>query len=239
MVCRSKIHTLILVFIGFLGYPQESNSLLEAFERAKKKSKEVALFKEKLKKPIPIVENEKKDLATFKEVHESEETSNERKEEVRSSRNLLGSTESNLKTNIRRYSRVSEMINPLRPQDWKGINSKFGVRVHPVLKTVKHHTGIDIPAPTGVPVFAVLDGVVIASSYDSVSGNYVKIDHGNGLMTSYAHLSKIEARKHQEIKRGEILGRVGATGRVTGPHLHYTVIVNGQKVNPEKYLLWK
>lgn len=210
-----------------MGYSQEEDNLLKAFERSsdKQNKKEIALLKEGLEKPFPTAEKEKIKIAS------------EKTEPSKLSGNLTESRD--IKTNSRRYSRVSEMINPLRPQDWKGINSKFGVRVHPVLHTVKHHTGIDIPAPTGVPVFAVLDGVVIASSYDSASGNYVKIDHGNGLMTSYAHLSRIEARKHQEIGRGEILGRVGATGRVTGPHLHYTVIVNGQKVNPEKYLLWK
>ncbi|WP_454058928.1 M23 family metallopeptidase [Elizabethkingia ursingii] len=229
MVCWCKIYKIILFFIGFIGYSQEEDNLLKAFERSsdKQNKKEVALFGKSLEKPIPTAKKSEKEIATFKEVHEGVEIAYER------------SDPRNLKTKTIRYTAISEMINPLRPQDWHGINSKFGTRVHPVLKTVKHHSGIDIPAPTRVPVYAVLDGVVIFSGYDNASGNYVKIDHGNGLMTSYAHLSKIEAWKHQEIDRGQIIGRVGATGRVTGPHLHYTVIVNGKKVNPEKYLLWK
>ncbi|PQL90928.1 M23 family metallopeptidase [Apibacter sp. wkB309] len=130
-------------------------------------------------------------------------------------------------------------LNPIRPQDWSKISSKYGSRKHPILHTIKHHTGIDIPAPIGTPVYAVLSGFIEVKTYDNINGNYIKINHQNGYITAYCHLSKFNVNKGQFVERGQIIGYVGNTGRATGPHLHYEVRFKGERKNPEHFLLFK
>nr|MBA3242642.1 M23 family metallopeptidase [Acidobacteriota bacterium] len=96
--------------------------------------------------------------------------------------------------------------------------------------------GQDIAAPRGTPVLAAADGFVTQAGTQSGYGQIVIIDHGNGLTTRYGHLSKIEATLGQELKRGELLGQVGSTGRSTGPHLHYEVRFRDVPVSPSRYL---
>jgi len=124
-------------------------------------------------------------------------------------------------------------IQPVSNKDLRRIASGFGYRIHPIYKTLRMHAGIDFSAPTGTPIYATGDGVVERQKGRmSGYGKVVKINHGYGYETLYAHCSKIIVRPGQKVKRGEIIGYVGNTGRSTGPHLHYEVIKNGKKINP-------
>jgi murein DD-endopeptidase MepM/ murein hydrolase activator NlpD len=114
--------------------------------------------------------------------------------------------------------------------------SGFGVRPDPFTGAPAMHTGLDIHGETGDPVHASADGTVTAAGWSGGYGRVVDVDHGNGLSTRYAHLSAIDVRVGQSMKTGQIVGKVGATGRSTGPHLHYETRVRGEAVDPQKFL---
>jgi murein DD-endopeptidase MepM/ murein hydrolase activator NlpD len=116
------------------------------------------------------------------------------------------------------------------------ITAGFGQRLDPFSGEGAFHSGVDIAAPYGSKVEASADGIVLQAGPSSGYGNEILIDHGFGLMTKYGHLSKIAVVMGQEVKRGQGIGAVGMTGRTTGPHLHYEVIVHETSVNPMKYL---
>jgi murein DD-endopeptidase MepM/ murein hydrolase activator NlpD len=117
------------------------------------------------------------------------------------------------------------------------VTDSYGVRGNPFGGgSSEFHSGQDIAAPRGTPVLAAADGVVTQAGTQNGYGQIVVIDHGNGMTTRYGHLSKIEATLGQEIKRGELLGQVGSTGRSTGPHLHYEVRIGDVAVSPSHYL---
>ncbi len=126
------------------------------------------------------------------------------------------------------------------PVNFKYISSSFNPRrLHPVTKTVKPHNGIDYAARTGTPVVASGNGKVIKAGYSKYNGNYVFISHGTQYVTKYLHLNKKMVRTGQKVKQGQKIGTVGATGRVTGPHLHYEFLVNGIHRNPKTVKLPK
>jgi murein DD-endopeptidase MepM/ murein hydrolase activator NlpD len=127
----------------------------------------------------------------------------------------------------------------VRPSVWPvsgRLISSFGGRTDPFSGEGAMHTGVDLSAAWGTQVHSAADGIVVHASWGGQYGNLVVIDHGEGMQTWYAHLSSFAVVPGQEIRRGEILGRSGATGRVTAPHLHYEVRVGGTPVNPYKYL---
>ncbi len=114
--------------------------------------------------------------------------------------------------------------------------SGFGYRRDPFNGRISQHSGTDLSAPIGTPIRATGRGVVAKSALDGDFGNMVIIDHGNGLQTLYGHMSKRIAVTGQTVKRGDIIGALGSTGRSTGPHLHYEVHIGGKPVDPDKYL---
>lgn len=119
------------------------------------------------------------------------------------------------------------------PVSFQYVSSNFNPRrLHPVLKTVRPHNGVDYAAPVGTPIMAAGDGRVVASAYNNLNGHYVFIQHANNIVTKYLHLSKRLVSKGEKVRQGEAIGRLGGTGRVTGPHLHYEFVVDGVHRNP-------
>jgi len=116
------------------------------------------------------------------------------------------------------------------------VTSEYGMRMHPILKVKKMHTGIDISAPNGTSIKAVEAGTVIFAGWGSAYGNYVIIDHGGNVASMYAHMSSMSVSVGQKIAKGAEVGKVGSTGWSTGNHLHFEVRVNGSPVNPWTYL---
>jgi len=127
-------------------------------------------------------------------------------------------------------------IPSLMPVDRARISSGYGMRNHPVLRKRRKHNGIDLAAPTGTPVYATADGVVTRANWFSSYGLYISIDHGADLETRYAHLSKLAVADGERIRKGDVIGYVGSTGRSTGPHLHYEIRIDGVAVNPIPYM---
>ncbi len=119
------------------------------------------------------------------------------------------------------------------------ISSRFGARTSPFTGIRQVHKGLDIAAPIGTKIIAPADGRVLFAKLDGAYGFSVEIDHGNGIITRYAHMSKFDVKAGDMIKRGDLVGRVGNTGRSTGAHLHYEVIVNGVHTNPMAYIIEK
>ncbi len=120
----------------------------------------------------------------------------------------------------------------------RGLNllSGFGMRIHPVYKVPKMHAGIDFTAPSGTSIQATGQGKVIKAERGSGYGNHVVIDHGFGYQTLYAHMSRIDVKVGQQVKRGQSIGLVGSTGTSTAPHCHYEVIYRGSKIDPVNYV---
>jgi murein DD-endopeptidase MepM/ murein hydrolase activator NlpD len=125
------------------------------------------------------------------------------------------------------------------PTDSNTISSVFGYRKDPFNNKPSFHSGLDIDGDVGDRIYASADGTVEIVGYDSVQGNHIKIKHGNSIQTAYLHLSKISVSANQKVVKGQLIGYMGSTGRSTGPHLHYEVLVNNEQVNPQPYLLEK
>ena len=126
-------------------------------------------------------------------------------------------------------------IPSIRPVSGGFLNSSFGYRQDPIDDIRRFHQGQDITVPTGTPIFAPADGVVKRAYYIGGFGNHIKLKHSSGYSTTYAHLSKIFVRHGQKIKRGDIIGETGNSGRSTAPHLHYEVHYHGTPKNPLDY----
>lgn len=124
-------------------------------------------------------------------------------------------------------------IQPVSNKDLTRVASGFGYRIDPIYKTTKMHAGIDFTAPQGTPVYATAEGTVsLSGNTGNGYGNHVVVNHGYGYETLYGHMVRVKARSGQAVKRGEVIGWVGSTGKSTGPHLHYEIHKNGSKIDP-------
>ena len=115
------------------------------------------------------------------------------------------------------------------------VSSRFGLRIHPITGEEKTHTGLDIASNQGTAVYASDGGTVTLAGWNGGYGNCIMIDHGNGYVTLYGHLSSIGVSEGQTVNRGDTIGAVGSTGNSTGPHLHFEVIQNGTRIDPEQF----
>ena len=153
-------------------------------------------------------------------------------------RDLLGGLENRL-LNVRREVERREALAAATPSIWPAhgwVSGWFGGRSDPFTGESGFHQGLDISLEKGQPVYATADGEVAAAAYSGDYGNMVIISHGFGLSTRYGHLSGFAVKVGEAVKRGEILGYVGASGRATGPHLHYEILANGRMLNPLQLL---
>ena len=159
---------------------------------------------------------------------------------------ILGNLSSRINAQQKSYEQINELVNnkekllshtpaiqPVSNKDLNRIASGYGSRIDPVYKTIKFHYGLDFAAPQGTPIYATADGTVTtAGNTGNGYGNYVVINHGYGYETLYGHMVRVKARNGQQVKRGEVIGWVGSTGKSTGPHCHYEVHKYSQKIDP-------
>lgn len=199
------------------------------------KIKEQELLKASLESDNKKIEEDKAEVEKLKSELEKEEDNLENEiskiiaqEEAnsQSSNNVSGGSSSN-----------AVITNGSWPvPGYRSVSSAYGYRIHPVLGTKKFHTGIDIPAPKGAPVTSFDDGTVIYSGVQGSYGKTVMVKHSNGVVTLYAHNSSLTVSVGQKVKKGQVIAKIGSTGRSTGNHLHFEVRVNGQHTNPLNYL---
>ena len=133
-------------------------------------------------------------------------------------------------------SRASVSIPSRMPVDGVRLSSDYGMRTHPVLGGRRGHKGVDLAGPTGTPIRATADGVVSRAEWFSSYGLYISLEHGGSLQTRYGHMSRLNVAAGQRVRKGDVIGYVGSTGRSTGPHLHYEVRIAGAAVNPVPYM---
>ena len=130
------------------------------------------------------------------------------------------------------YTLNQKMILPVEGET----TSEFGVRIHPIDGDLRFHAGTDIAAPTGTPIYAAFDGIVTESEYDKWNGYHIKLQHDNDIMTVYCHCEKLNVKKGEVVRAGEIIGTVGSTGSSTGAHLHFELRINNVSYDPQSVL---
>ncbi|MEO8140411.1 MAG: M23 family metallopeptidase [Gemmatimonadota bacterium] len=151
--------------------------------------------------------------------------------------NLLAASFSQAHDSLENHrDRLAAMPSIMPTVGW--LSSAFSsMREHPILHILRPHEGIDVSAPMGAPIQSPAGGIVVSAGWESGYGNVIEVDHGFGIVTKFAHCSKLLFRRGQHVSRGQVIAEVGNTGLATGPHLHYEVHVNGKPVDPLRYVL--
>lgn len=227
---------------NYKSLDEELNSVQQQMKELEKRDNDVyrAIFE-----ATPIPDSARaKELETKLEIASVERIKDHQL--VASITNTLNSLNSRIAAQKKSYDEVDDLvknkekllshtpaIQPLNNKDLNRVASGYGYRIDPVYKTTKFHAGLDFSAPQGTPIYATADGTVTtAGSTGNGYGNHVIINHGYGYQTLYGHMVRVKARNGQAVKRGEVIGWVGSTGKSTGPHCHYEVHKNGEKINP-------
>ncbi|KHS57024.1 MULTISPECIES: murein hydrolase activator EnvC family protein [Terrisporobacter] len=208
-------------------------------ETLDKNKEEAKVIKDELVKDKEGLEEDKSELKALKEeLLKEEEALEEKLQKIAAKESAVSNNSISDNSNSGSSSTSNAVIsNGSWPvPGYSRISSPFGYRIHPVLGTKKLHTGIDIPAPTGTPAVAVASGTVIYSGVQGSYGNTVMIRHDNGLVSLYAHNSSLVVKVGDRVKKGQVVTKIGSTGRSTGPHLHFEIRVNGTPQNPLNYL---
>ena len=149
---------------------------------------------------------------------------------------LLGLELAETKHLVEEHQRMMRITPSIWPTNSTRVTSGYGFRSDPFTNVRSFHSGIDIAGNFGDDVYATADGKVISSSYNRAQGNQITIDHSNGIRTQYLHLSERLANVGQRVKKGDVIGKIGSTGRSTGPHLHYEVFRDGINADPSSYM---
>ena len=207
----------------------DKNEIEEKKETLDKNKEEEKVIKDELVKDKESLEEDKAELTKLKEELAKEEEELEGKLQKIAAQNTSIYSDSTNSSAV-----ISNGSWPV--PGYSRISSPFGYRIHPVLGVKKLHTGIDIPAPTGTPAVAVSSGTVIYSGVQGSYGNTVMIRHDNGLVSLYAHNSSLVVNVGDKVEKGQVVAKIGSTGRSTGPHLHFEIRVNGTVQNPLNYL---
>ncbi len=163
-------------------------------------------------------------------------------EEVNENNAAEASADAQFRSLVQSWKRLDSLeeasiaIPSMQPVAEMRLTSSFGVRSDPFRGTQAMHAGLDIPGPVGTPIYATADGIVSRSQRAGAYGLLVEVNHGKGIQTRYAHLSKMLVEPNTRVRRGQLIGLMGSTGRSTGPHLHYEVRIDGRAVNPIPYI---
>lgn len=199
---------------------EEKNNLEELIDE---KSKQINAYQSDINNKEKAIKEYEEDIKAQDELIEALESAvaEEKKKILEENGIVLNYDGGKFKFPLAKYTRISD---------------DYGMRMHPILGIQKFHSGVDFAAPTGTAIYAAYDGIVVAAAYSRTMGNYVMIDHGDGLYTIYMHASKLHVNKDEIVIRGEKIAEVGSTGRSTGPHLHFGVRLNGSYVSPWNYL---
>lgn len=176
-------------------------------------------------------ENEQIEASIQKMIREAQEAARKKKEAAAAAAAANNNTSSS-NTSTSGSNQSSGYLRPVAGR----ISSPFGNRIHPVTGKPSFHGGVDFAASYGTGIKATRAGEIIVKTYNSSYGNYIIIDHGNGIASLYAHMSGFNVSIGQEVSQGSIIGFIGSTGSSTGPHLHFEIRVNGTRVNPMNYL---
>ena len=218
----------------------ENKSLIEEKKKSlEEKAKEQELLKESLESDNAKLEEDKAEVEELKNQLTKEEEELESQIAKIIAEEEAAAKEQNQSNNSSSSSNSSSSV--ITSGSWPvpgytRVSSSYGYRIHPVTGASSMHTGIDIPAPTGTPVTAFDSGTVIYSGVQGTYGNTVMIRHDDGKVTLYAHNSALNVSVGQRVQKGQVVAKVGSTGRSTGPHLHFEVRVNGSHTNPMNYL---
>jgi len=251
---RKNIIRLTLCFLFSLVYTnrsfsQDTNSTIQnEFETYKnKENQDFADFKSKILSEINnyIQQEEEWNLITILgkgNVKESTISVNDNVVETKGKKVIVVDNNITKKEVIPDYvgeikviEKTNTIIHPLKTNEYR-ISSVFGYRIHPVYKTKRFHSGMDIAAPVNTPVFSIMSGEVLGAGYVKGYGNYILILHKNGVKSSYSHLNKILVKKGEKINIGDKIGLVGKTGTATGYHLHFEIIKDNKKIDPQLVL---